>query len=172
MATSAQRGKIIVGVDGSAASVEALRQAQRLAVPLGANVEAWACWDFPAGFGAYEAMGVEGFAHEAAESLQLAVAAVFGPHLPRNVHTKLVRGTPRPTLIGASNQASMLVVGRRGHGGFGALLLGSVSTACVAYAHCPVLVVTAPEPARNQEPRPAHASAGIPKTTPEGARSQ
>jgi nucleotide-binding universal stress UspA family protein len=34
----------------------------------------------------------------------------------------------------------MLVVGSRGLGGFGDLVLGSVSDKCVRYAACPVLV--------------------------------
>lgn len=170
MVTGAQRGKIIVGVDGSSASIEALRQAQRLALSLGVTVEAWACWDFPAGFAAYDAMGVDGFTHQAAEGLHRAMAEAFGPQTPRNVHTRLVRGAPCPSLIEASRHASLLVVGRRGHGGFGGLLLGSVSTACVAHAHCPVLVVPSPEPAGDPQPRPANASAATQKaTTPEGA---
>ena len=58
---------------------------------------------------------------------------------------RLVQGHPRSTLIEESKSADMLVLGRRGHGGFGGLLLGSVSSACVAHAHCPVLVVHGPE---------------------------
>ncbi|MFP5312564.1 MAG: universal stress protein, partial [Actinomycetes bacterium] len=38
--------------------------------------------------------------------------------------------------------AALLIMGRRGHGGF---VPGSVSLACVSRAHCPVLVVHAPE---------------------------
>ncbi|KRE80423.1 universal stress protein [Arthrobacter sp. Soil762] len=154
MATGRRRGLIIVGVDGSAASIEALRQATRLAVVLGTHVQAWACWDFPAGFEAFDGMGTEGFTHEAAESLQHALAEAFGPEVPRNVTTRLVRGAPRPSLIDASKNASLLVVGRRGRGGFRELLLGSVTTACVAHAHCPVLVVPPLDPGRNPLPPP------------------
>ena len=77
--------------------------------------------------------------------LREAVEKAFGPAVPGNVVPRLLRGHPREMLIQASKDSDMIVVGRRGHGGFGGLLLGSVSSACVAHAHCPVLVVHAPE---------------------------
>ncbi|MCP8999404.1 universal stress protein [Pseudarthrobacter sp. RMG13] len=136
--------KIIVGVDGSEASIEALRQGQRFALATGARLEAWGCWEYPAGYEGYLAMGVEGFAHEAEEKLERAIREAFGPERPRDVVLRLVHGSPRTELVNGSRQASLLVVGRRGHGGFAGTLLGSVSGACVAHAHCPVLVVHPP----------------------------
>lgn len=134
--------RIIVGVDGSDASIAALRVARAMAEPLSADVEAWACWDVPAGYGVYLAVGVEGFKYAADQVLQQALAEAF-EELPPFVHARLVRGKPGPVLINASRNASLLIVGRRGHGSF---VLGSVSSACVSRAHCPVLVVHAPEP--------------------------
>ncbi|MGA7206344.1 MAG: universal stress protein, partial [Specibacter sp.] len=55
----------------------------------------------------------------------------------------LEQGPPRQSLIEASREASMLVLGRRGFGGFAGLLMGSVSSACASHAHCPVLIVHA-----------------------------
>lgn len=138
---------IVVGVDGSDASIEALRQAQSLAVPLSATVVALASWDYPPVYDGYVAMGIDDFDVRAGEILQEAVGKAFGAEKPANVETRLVQGHPRHTLIEASRDADMLVLGRRGHGGFGGLLLGSVSSALVAHAHCPVLVVHAPETA-------------------------
>ncbi|MCO4251520.1 universal stress protein [Pseudarthrobacter raffinosi] len=143
MAKAAEE-KIIVGVDGSDASIEALRQGTRLALALGTRLEAWGCWEYPAGYEGYLAMGVEGFAREAEENLERALAEAFGPERPRHVIVRLVHGSARTSLVGGSRRASLLVVGSRGHGGFAGLLLGSVSAACVAHAHCPVLVVHSP----------------------------
>jgi nucleotide-binding universal stress UspA family protein len=137
--------RILVGVDGSEASLEALRQAQRLALPLGAKVLANAYWDYPQVYAGYVMVGIEGFEERAGQILQEALATAFGDSTPANVVSSLVRGHPRDSLIEASREADMIVVGRRGHGGFGGLLLGSVSSALVAHAHCPVLVVHTPE---------------------------
>ena len=136
---------IVVGVDGSEASVEALRQAQSLAGPLSATLIAMASWDTPPVYDGYVAVGIDDFDVRAGEILQETVEKAFGVRIPANVETRLVQGRPRNTLIEASRDADLVVVGRRGHGGFGGMLIGSVSSALVAHAHCPVLVVHTPE---------------------------
>lgn len=145
MSEAAGTRTILVGVDGSEASVEALRQAASLAGPLQARVVAIACWDIPPVYDGYVAMGIDDFDVRAGEILQEAVTKAFGDSRPENLETRLVQGNPRRVLIEESRNAAMLVLGRRGHGGFGGLLLGSVSSALVAHAHCPVLVVHSPE---------------------------
>lgn len=150
MAAAETHPRIIVGVDGSEASVAALRVARALAEPLSASVEAWACWDVPAGYGVYLAVGIEGFRYAAEQVLQQALKDAFDEQ-PAFVHPRLVRGKPSPLLIDGSRNALLLIVGRRGHGSF---VPGSVSSACVSHAHCPVLVVHAPEEGRPEEGQP------------------
>lgn len=145
MDEDAEVSTIVVGVDGSEASIEALLQAQNLAVALGADVIALSSWDYPPVYEGYVAMGIDDFDVKAGEILKGALVKAFGEETPANVEALLVQGHPRHNLIEASKTADMLVVGRRGHGGFTGLLLGSVSSACVAHAHCPVLVVHGPE---------------------------
>lgn len=50
-------------------------------------------------------------------------------------------GSPVPELLARSESARMLVVGTHRYGPLDRLILGSVSAAAVAHAHCPVAVV-------------------------------
>ncbi len=137
---------IVVGVDGSDASVEALRQAQGLAGPLSATLVAMASWDVPPVYDGYVADGHRRLRRPCRrKSCRRRWRRRSGRRRPANVETRLVQGHPRHTLIEASRDADLVVVGRRGHGGFGGMLIGSVSSALVAHAHCPVLVVHSPE---------------------------
>jgi nucleotide-binding universal stress UspA family protein len=52
-----------------------------------------------------------------------------------------VSGFAAQTLIEASREADLLVVGTRGGGGFPHLSLGGVASQVVHHAHCPVVVV-------------------------------
>ena len=60
---------------------------------------------------------------------------------------ELAVATPSAALIGASRTVGMVVVGSRGRGAFARTVLGSVSTALVHRAHCPVVVVPDEKPA-------------------------
>jgi nucleotide-binding universal stress UspA family protein len=61
------------------------------------------------------------------------------PHV--EVSTELVEGTPAVVLRDQAKQATEMVIGSRGLGGFAGALLGSVSVHVAGQAHCPVVVV-------------------------------
>lgn len=133
--------RIVVGVDGSEHSLAALREADRLATALHAQLEVITCWIVPVGWIDAGWIDDSGPGKEAQEIQDAALANAFGDSLPDRVTRTLVQGQPHKTLINAAATADMVVVGSRGHGGFVGLLLGSVSTAVAAHASCPVLVV-------------------------------
>jgi nucleotide-binding universal stress UspA family protein len=55
--------------------------------------------------------------------------------------TLVAEGDPIESLIAASKDADILVLGIRGRSPFAGLMLGSVSQACAANAACPVVLV-------------------------------
>ncbi|WP_049822755.1 universal stress protein [Arthrobacter sp. H41] len=152
METDPEGPRIVVGVDGSEPSILALRLAAQLAPALGARVHAIACWDFPPLFAGYLPPDFYTFETKATKVLHDAVEKAFGTELPPGMTTALERGPAPATLVKAGASAQMLIVGRRGHGGIRGMHLGSVSTACVAHASCPVVVVH--EEMKHKLPRP------------------
>jgi nucleotide-binding universal stress UspA family protein len=137
------RGEIVVGTDGSASGTAAIRwaagAAERGGRPLQVVV---AChWQVPGRW--YGAGGeLAAVADERAGGIAtdaVAVARSAAPHV--EVGCSVLLGAPAPVLLKATEEASMLVVGHRGLGGFSGLLLGSVGMQVATHAPCPVAVV-------------------------------
>jgi nucleotide-binding universal stress UspA family protein len=136
-----ERRPVIVGVDGSDASIDALQRAARISSRLDLPLKVVSVWQYPLMFGTY-VPDVNWYPQEDAKAaVQATIDAAFEDELPRDMSTCVRKGTPAHVLIEESQHAEMLVLGSRGHGGFAGLILGSVSSACAEHAHCPVLIV-------------------------------
>jgi nucleotide-binding universal stress UspA family protein len=79
-------------------------------------------------------------ARQATEDAVTEAAKRLGTEQPQ-VTVTAINGFAARTLIDASTDSDMLVVGTRGGGGFPHLSLGAVSSQVVQHAHCPVVVV-------------------------------
>ncbi len=140
--------RIVVGVDGSPPSVEALRWAIRQAGLTGAAIDAVIAWQYPiaaGGLGWAPTAGLDDtdYGELAAKTLSAAVEEAAPPP-DVTIRQVVVDGNPADALLDAADGADLLVVGNRGHGTFTSALLGSVSSRCVHHATCPVVVVRVP----------------------------
>ncbi len=148
------QGAIVVGVDGSAESRQAVKWAAdeakrrksvlRIVYAGTRHDEVAPAW--------YASAGATMSAEQAV--LDDAFALVVTRHASVVLEAELPHGPPARALIRASDLADLLVVGARGRGGFKELLLGSVSHRCIERAVCPVVVIR-PEPET-----PAHEAPG------------
>jgi nucleotide-binding universal stress UspA family protein len=137
---------VLVGLDGSAESIAALRWAAGYAEATGAAIRAVLAWHYPAAGGAAPVGVAPRAVREVTEqhlrgTLDQAVTDVFGTAAIPGVEARLEYGHPAQVLIDQSKDADLLVVGHRGHGAFTGMLLGSVGIHCVTSAACPVTVV-------------------------------
>jgi nucleotide-binding universal stress UspA family protein len=134
--------RIVVGVDGSALSTNALEFAIEETQLRHGHLHvtyAYPSMEKPVtgstGKDYYEQ--VEAEARTFMEGIMASAPSTEG----LEVEWLAVPGNPAEVLIEASSGAALLVVGSRGVGGFKGLMMGSVSTQCVHHSHCPVLVV-------------------------------
>ena len=136
---------VVVGVDGSASALSAVRLAAdeaaarnrplrivhafiwpQLKVPLG-----------PSPFGPAEG----GLRNQAERVVAEAVAEATKTASGATVTGAVVTGAPAVVLVHESHHAALIVIGSRGLGGFSGLLVGSVAVQVAAHAECPVMVV-------------------------------
>ncbi|WP_206797099.1 universal stress protein [Amycolatopsis sp. MtRt-6] len=138
-------GPVVVGVDGSPTSEQAIavafEEASLRGVPLVA-VHAWNDVTYEDAFGSARILTQPESLEEGEERLLGQRLAGWPEKYPDvEVRRKLVRDRPRHALLEESETAQLVVVGSRGRGGFTGMLLGSTSQALVQHAGCPVLVV-------------------------------
>jgi nucleotide-binding universal stress UspA family protein len=139
--------KIVVGIDGSDPSKDALRWAVEEARLRKADVVAVHAWQPPPtipGPGpapGFDLVSVSPAVRQAGERLVTTVVhEVVGEDADVKVEPVAVEGPPVEVLVDAARDAEILVVGSRGHGTFKALLLGSVSGQLANHAPCPLLI--------------------------------
>jgi nucleotide-binding universal stress UspA family protein len=137
-------GRIVVGVDGSEPSHQALRWAARQAVLTRSSLDAVLAYELPGAYG-WTALpelpeDVE-LAGPARKALATAVEAALPPEQVAAVNQVVVLGNPAQAILDQAVGAELIVVGGRGHGTFRATVLGSVSHSVTTHAICPVVVV-------------------------------
>ncbi len=136
--------KIVVGIDSSMSSIDALRWAVQQAQLTGSVVQAVMAWQYPPS-GVVAAVPADlDFNAESRQALDAAIEGVISCASPIEVTRVVEEGEPGPALVQASKGAALLVVGSRGHGAVVGMLIGSVSQYCVTHAHCPVVVLRGP----------------------------
>jgi nucleotide-binding universal stress UspA family protein len=164
------RGRVVVGVDGSTGSRAALVHALRDAARRGAAVDVVAAFEAPQYYWvpAYTAPvipfeevreEVRRYTESMVQDAIGELASELSSTPPVTVH--VIPGSAKAALLQAAEDADLLVVGSRGHGAVGSLLLGSVSLACALHAPCPTTVVHAARPTKVEEPAVLHAAPAV-----------
>jgi nucleotide-binding universal stress UspA family protein len=135
---------VLVGVDGSAASLHALDWAAAQARTHGWAVRLVCSYSLPSFTaasldGGYAALDDTAIQEGAKAVLAEATQRVSSMGVP--VSAKVLTGDAAGVLVEMSHTVRLAVVGTRGRGGFADRLLGTVSSALPAHAYCPTVVV-------------------------------
>lgn len=134
---------VVVGVDGSPSSVEALRWAAHYAELTDGEVHAVTSWRLPTTYGWIPSVADFDWTGNARDTLDRAIKEALDEGETGRVRRDVIEGHPATVLLRAARDSDLLVVGSRGHGEFTGILLGSVAQHVIAHATCPVVVVRA-----------------------------
>lgn len=137
---------VVVGVDGSDASMAAAEWAAGEAERWGGHLELVSAWEYPMSWGNLVPLPND-FDPEADARAVIdpMVETLRAAHPAIAIHVHVVEGHAADVLIEASRHANLLVVSSRGHRSFAGVVLGSVSQHCVTHAACPVTVFRTPD---------------------------
>ncbi|GAA0581945.1 universal stress protein [Paractinoplanes ferrugineus] len=134
---------VIVGADGTDCSKTAVRWAAREARRLGLPLRVTHAFDWE-WREARDGVGYDDVDNARKIADGITANAVYEAHVVAGdleVEGDAVVGNPAPRLLADSEAARLVVLGSRGRGGFGGLLLGSVSQRVATHAKCSVVVV-------------------------------
>lgn len=138
-------GRVVLGLDGSELSRDAMAFAFEYACRHGLGLSALHTWDVPVVETVPAVVVSPGELEEVQEDeLKITarqLAAFTEQHPEVDLRQKVVRGSAESVLVSAAQDAALVVVGSRGRGGFLGLVLGSVSQALLQHAVSPVAVV-------------------------------
>jgi nucleotide-binding universal stress UspA family protein len=133
------RYKVVAGIDGSGDSDAALRWALAAAEAHDGEVIAVFAWQMP--FVSNPAAFDRAELEQDAKDFLINQVSQVAP-APRVPLTSLVaEGDPAESLVMASRDADLLVIGARGRSTFLGVVLGGVSLRCAVAARCPVTLV-------------------------------
>jgi nucleotide-binding universal stress UspA family protein len=166
MASTGRFGRIVVGVDASQGSFNALLWALGEARARKIPVHAVLAWQyhpswvdpglgsmFPLGYRPGDGLPQDEFT-DAAASVENLLNAVVSKAIesdpdsasdPVRITQETVEGHAAQVLLESVSEHDMMVVGSHGYGGFVGAMLGSISHYVVSHSRCPVVVVPAPQ---------------------------
>lgn len=140
MSDQQEKGLVVVGIDGSDASVAALEWALEDARRRGAKVLAVTGFDIPWTIAITPTYTESDYGRDAEDMQTRTMEKFRASHPDVEIETRLVQRKPAFALTEAAENADLLVVGSHGYGALPGMHLGSVATYCVHHAPCPVLV--------------------------------
>ena len=148
--------RIVVGVDGSSAAAHAAAWAAQVAARRGAGLHLLHALNLTGASSVLSRLPYEEYRQNQTKQAEALLDELRANLLREQpglwISTEISAEEPTETLVAATRQAALTVVGTRGHGGFPGLSLGSVGLRLAAHCHGPVVLVPAGDGDENAVP--------------------